>query len=111
MVGDKLPECSLDLEKSGPEIYRDGDFIKAHGTTLGGDDGVAIAYVLAILDSTDIPHPEIEAVFTSDEEIGLLGAAALDTSLLHGKFMINIDSEDEGVFTVGCAAAAELIQP
>lgn len=103
MVADKLADCTKDMEKEGLEIYRDGDFIKAAGTTLGGDDGVAVAYALAILDSNDIEHPEFEAVFTSDEEIGLIGASQLDTSVLHGRTMINIDSDVEGVFTVGCA--------
>ena len=103
MVADKIKECAKDLEKEGLEIYRDGDFIRAAGTTLGGDDGVAIAYALAVLDSDDIPHPEFEALFTSDEEIGLLGAEALDASHLKGRLLVNIDSDDEGVFTVGCA--------
>ena len=92
-----------DMDTEGLSIYRDGDFLRAEGTTLGGDDGIAVAYALAILDLSDIEHPAIEACFTSDEEIGLLGAAALDASLLSGRIMINIDSDDEGVFTVGCA--------
>ena len=103
MVEDKLPTLDIDMKKEGVKIYRDGDFLKAEGTTLGGDDGIGVAYALAILDSSDIEHPEFEAVFTSDEEIGLIGAAALDTSLLHGKRMINLDSDDEKYFTVGCA--------
>ena len=92
-----------DMNKEGVELVVDGDFLCAEGTTLGADDGIAVAYALALLDSKDIPHPAIEAVFTSDEEIGLLGAAALDCSDLKGKIMINIDSDVEGVFTVGCA--------
>ncbi len=103
MVEAKTPECKKDMSKEGLELYRDGDFLRARGTTLGGDDGIALAYALAILDSHDIPHPAIEALFTSDEEIGLLGAVALDGGLLNGRTMINIDSDIEGVFTVGCA--------
>lgn len=108
MVADKVPECEIDMEKDGLEIYRDGDLIRAKGTTLGGDDGVAIAYALAILDSSDIEHPEIEALFTSDEEIGLIGATALDAGELRGKIMVNIDSDEEGVFTVGCAGGLRM---
>ncbi len=92
-----------ELQKNGVKIIRDGDILKADNTTLGADDGVAVAYAMAILDSDDIPHPDFEAVFTSDEEIGLLGATALDGSLIKGKMMINIDSDAEGIFTVGCA--------
>ncbi len=103
MVADKVPECTLDLDKDGLNIYRDGDFIRAEGTTLGADDGVAVAYMLALLDSSDIAHPALEALFTSDEEIGLIGATALDTSSLSGRTLINIDSDVEGIFTVGCA--------
>lgn len=108
MVADKIAGCNIDMEKDGLEIYRDGDYIKARGTTLGGDDGVAVAYALALLESSDIEHPEFEALFTSDEEIGLIGAAALDASVLKGKLMVNIDSDEEGVFTVGCAGGVRV---
>ncbi len=103
MVIQKEPGVTRDVEREGVGLVYDGDFIRADGTTLGADDGIAVAYALAILDSEEIPHPDIEAVFTSDEEIGLLGATALDTSNLRGRVMINIDSDDEDVFTVGCA--------
>ena len=106
MVAEKIPTLDIDMTVCGLKLYRDEDFLRAEGTTLGGDDGVAVAYALALLDATDIPHPAIEAVFTSDEEVGLLGAAALDTSVLDGKIMINIDSDEEGIFTVGCAGGA-----
>ena len=108
MVADKLPDATIDMLRDGLEIYRDGDFIKAKGTTLGADDGIAVAYALAILDSEDIEHPEFEAVFTSDEEIGLIGATKLDTSVLCGKRMLNVDSDIEGIFTVGCAGGIRL---
>ena len=103
MVLAENEECRIDLLTQGLELYVDGDFLRARGTTLGGDDGVAMAYALALLNSSDIPHPAIEAVFTSDEEIGLLGAVGLDTSDLEGRLMLNIDSDAEGIFTVGCA--------
>ena len=103
MVAEKKPGATIDMEKEGLTLYRDGDFLKAKDTTLGGDDGVALAYALAVLDSDDIPHPDFEAVFTSDEEIGLLGAVALDPAAVNGRLLINIDSDAEGIFTVGCA--------
>ena len=103
IVAEKLTECDIDMSTEGPRLMRDGDFLCADGTTLGADDGVALAYALALLDSDDIEHPDFEAVFTSDEEVGLLGATALDASVLRGRLMINIDSDAEGIFTVGCA--------
>lgn len=103
MVAEKKPDATIDMEKEGLTLYRDGDFLKAKDTTLGGDDGVALAYALAVLDSDDIPHPDFEAVFTSDEEIGLLGAVALAPEAIKGRLLINIDSDAEGIFTVGCA--------
>jgi dipeptidase D len=103
MVAEKKPGANIDMQKEGLTLYRDGDFLRAKDTTLGGDDGVALAYALAVLDSDDIPHPDFEAIFTSDEEIGLLGAVALDPKEVKGRLLINIDSDEEGVFTVGCA--------
>lgn len=103
MVEAVAPDCKKDMKTEGLDLYRDGDFLRARGTTLGGDDGIALAYALAILDSNDIAHPAIEALFTSDEEIGLLGAVALDGNHIKGRTLINIDSDVEGIFTVGCA--------
>lgn len=103
MVEAKTADCTIDMKTEGLLLYRDGDFIRARGTTLGGDDGVALAYAMAVLDSEDIEHPDFEAVFTSDEEIGLLGAVALSPEAVKGRLLINIDSDAEGVFTVGCA--------
>ena len=103
MVCEKAPGCAKDMEKEGLDLAVDGDAVYAEGTTLGGDDGIAVAMALAILDADDIPHPRLEAVFTVDEEIGMLGATALDASMLRGRRMLNLDSEEEGVFTVGCA--------
>lgn len=113
MVCEKVQDCHLDFEKDGLVLELKDGIISARGTTLGGDDGIALAYMLAILESSDISHPPIEAVFTVDEEIGLLGAEGLDVSHLKGKTMINIDSEDEGYLLAGCAggATAELRIP
>ena len=108
IVALKTPDCPINMDKEGLQLYRDGDYLRAKGTTLGADDGVAMAYAMAILDAQDIPHPELEAVFTSDEEVGLLGATALDASVLHGKMLINIDSDEEGIFTAGCAGGARV---
>lgn len=91
------------MEKEGLDLEVNGDYLSAKNTSLGGDDGIAVAYALAVLDSDDVAHPPIEAIFTVDEEIGLLGAASLDTSDVKGKLMLNLDSEDEGIFTVSCA--------
>ena len=95
-----------DFTKDGLELYVDGDFVKARGTTLGGDNGIAVAMALAVLDDDTIAHPPIEAVFTTDEEIGLLGAVALDCSDLQGRMLLNLDSEEEGILTVSCAGGA-----
>lgn len=103
MVCEKTADCSKDMTKEGLDIYIDGDEIRAKDTTLGGDDGIAVAMAMAILEDKNLCHPRVEAVFTVDEEIGLLGAGSIDVSCLKGKTMINIDSEDEGVFTVSCA--------
>lgn len=103
MVCEKTPESSIDFSKDGLDIYVDGDWVKAHGTTLGGDNGIAVAMSLAILDSDEYEHPRLEVIATVDEEVGLLGAASLDVSRLTAKKFINIDSEEEGIFTVSCA--------
>lgn len=103
MVCETAPDCTKDMACEGLDLFVDGDTIGARGTTLGGDDGIAVAMALAILDADDIPHPPLEVVITVDEETGMLGAAALDASVLKGRTMLNLDSEDEGVLTVSCA--------
>lgn len=95
-----------DFEKDPLELYIDGDWIKARGTTLGGDDGIAVAMAMAVLDGGSIPHPPLEVVLTIDEEVGMGGANALDVSDLQSRCLINIDSEAEGILTVGCAGGA-----
>jgi len=103
MVCEKEEGCGLDMEKDGLELCTDGVTVWARGTTLGGDNGIAVAYILAVLASDTIAHPPIEALFTSDEEIGMLGARALDAGDLTAKRLINMDSEEEGVLCVSCA--------
>ena len=103
MVCVKAPGEKKDMENEGLELEFDGEFLFAKNTSLGADNGIAVAMILALLESKDIPHPPLEAVITSDEEIGLIGATALEVSVLDAKTMINLDSETEGVFTVGCA--------
>lgn len=103
MVAVKTAECDIDLEKDGLRLKVDGDYVSAEGTSLGGDDGIAVAYILALLDSDEIPHPRIEAVITTDEEVGMDGAVAVDLSMLTAKRMLNIDSEEEGILLTSCA--------
>lgn len=103
MVCELEPGSVKDMSKEGLDIYIDGDVIRAKGTTLGGDDGIAVAIALALLDSNDDKLPPLEVIITVDEEIGMLGAAVLDVTGVMGRTMLNIDSEDEGVFTVSCA--------
>lgn len=106
MVAEKENDCKIDFDKDGLDLYVDGDYIKARGTTLGGDDGIAVAMGLAILDSKTIKHPRMEVVFTVSEEVGMEGAAGIDLSSLKGHRMMNLDSEEEGTFLVSCAGGA-----
>ena len=108
MVGDKAPGCDIDLEKDALRLGIDGDWLYAEGTTLGGDDGIAVAYGLALLDDKTISHPRLEVVLTVSEEVGLLGASAIDLSCCKAKRLLNIDSEEEGIFTVGCAGGVRV---
>lgn len=103
MVAEKTPGSAHDFTKDGLDLGVDGDMIFAKDTTLGGDDGIAVAYCLAVLEASDMVHPPLEVVITTDEEVGMLGAAVLDYGALKGRRLINIDSEEEGVFCVGCA--------
>lgn len=103
MVCEKENGVDIDFEKDGLRLFVDGDFLKADGTTLGGDDGIAIAYAFAILDDDTLAHPPLEVVITVDEEIGMLGAEGIDLSMLKGKKLLNIDSDEEGVFLTSCA--------
>lgn len=103
MVAEKTADSTHDFMKDGLQLFTDGDLIGAEDTTLGADDGIAVAFMLAILSDNTLKHPALECVFTVDEEIGLLGAKDLDTSVLKGKYMINLDSEEEGCLWISCA--------
>ena len=106
MVCEKDPDCEIDFATDGLDVTHDGEWIFAKGTTLGGDDGIAVAYALAILADKSIPHPPIEVIITVDEETGMDGAVGIDLSMLKGKRLVNLDSEEEGIFTVSCAGGA-----
>lgn len=113
MVCEKTAESTHDFKTDGLELYIEDGYLKAKDTTLGGDDGIAVAMAMAVLDSDDIPHPPVEALFTVDEEVGMGGADAVDLSLLKGRKLINMDSETEGILTTGCAGGIryEVILP
>ena len=113
MVCEKAPDCTVDFARDGLNVDVDGDWVFAHGTTLGGDDGIAVAMALAILEWEDLLHPPLEVLFTVDEETGMYGAEGLDVADLEGRLLINVDSEEEGVLTVSCAggARAEITLP
>ena len=106
MVCEKNEDILHDFEKDPIKLVIDGDIVKADGTTLGADNGTAIAMALALLDSGDIPHPPLEVLFTTGEEVGLLGAIEVDGSLFEGKMLINMDSSSEGYFCTTCAGGA-----
>ena len=108
MVAVKNDDCDIDMKKDGLRVTTDGEFVWAEGTSLGGDDGIAVAYCLALLDSKDIPHPPLEVVITTNEETGMYGATAIDLSSLKSKKMINIDNEKEGQFITSCAGGARV---
>ena len=103
MVCEKTPDCNIDFTKDGLEVVNDGIYLYAKNTTLGGDDGIAIAYAMAIMADKEIKHPALEVVFTVDEEVGMDGASFIDLSMLKSKKLINIDSEEEGIFLTSCA--------
>ncbi len=103
MVCTKRPDCDIDMEKEGPRLATDGEWVWAEGSSLGGDDAIGVAIAMAVLDDDTLVHPAVEALFTTDEETGLFGAGAVDASMLKGKMLVNLDSEEEGIFTVSCA--------
>ena len=109
MVCGKSEKSNHDFTKDPISLKIDGDFVRADGTTLGADNGIGVAYGLAILDAKDIPHPPIELLVTTGEETGMYGAASLKSDHLTGKTLLNIDAEEEGVFFVSCAGGLTLI--
>ena len=109
MVCSKNAGVEHDFEKDPIDMMIDGDYITANGTTLGADNGIAVAMGLALIDANDLQHPEIELIITTDEEVGLNGAIAFDASQLNGGYYLNLDSEEEGEFTIGCAGGLKAI--
>lgn len=108
MVCEKTPDSTHDFETQGIKPVVKGEWLHADGTTLGADNGIAIAIGLALAEDEEVSHPPLELLFTVDEETGLTGASDLDPDLLEGRTLINIDSEDEGVLTVGCAGGTDV---
>ena len=108
MVWQKTPDSDHDFTRDPIRVIRDGDWLKADCTTLGADNGIAIALAMALAEDESVSHPPLELLFTVEEEFGIVGADYLDPSLLTGKTLINLDSEEEGVFTVGCAGGGSI---
>ena len=108
MVWQKTNESTHDFEHDPIQLIRDGDWIRADGTTLGADNGIGIALMMSIVEDESVKHPPLELLLTVEEEMGVVGADNLDPSLLSGKTLINVDSETEGVFTVGCAGGGSV---
>ncbi|NUO03416.1 MAG: aminoacyl-histidine dipeptidase, partial [Saprospiraceae bacterium] len=109
MVHQKNKETVFDFGSQGIDMYLDGDWVKARGTTLGADNGLGVASIMAVLASKDLSHPAIEALFTLDEETGMTGAKALGRKLLKGKILLNLDTEEDHVFTIGCAGGIDTL--
>lgn len=107
MVAVKETDTDIDLKRDPLRLKLEGDFLSAEGTSLGGDDGIAVAYALALLDARDIPHPRLEVILTVGEEVGMEGAGKLDLSMLKGKRMLNLDNEEEGILLVSCAGGVQ----
>lgn len=109
MVCEKNEGTDHDFDTDPIDLIVDGEWLTANGTTLGADNGIALAYALALLDSNEYAHPSLEIVFTTEEEIGLIGAQRLDKTRLKGQYFINLDSEEEGELTVGCAGGLKAV--
>jgi dipeptidase D len=108
MVHQKNAETQFDFNTQGIEMYVDGDWVKAKGTTLGADNGLGVATIMAILESTNLPHPAIEALFTIDEETGMTGAMGLDETILEGQILLNLDTEEDDEIDIGCAGGVDV---
>ncbi|MCW3121954.1 MAG: aminoacyl-histidine dipeptidase [Flavipsychrobacter sp.] len=108
MVHQKNGDTVFDFDQQGIDMYVDGDWVKAKGTTLGADNGIGVASIMSLLASADIAHPAIEALFTIDEETGMTGALSLKGGLLDGKIMLNLDTEEDNVLTIGCAGGIDI---
>jgi len=108
MVHQKNADTNFDFDQEGIRMVVNGDWVEAEGTTLGADNGIGVASIMTILAANDIPHPPIEALFTIDEETGLTGAKGLEGGLLHAKYMLNLDTEDDRELTIGCAGGIDV---
>lgn len=108
MVHQKNNATDFDFDKEGIKMYVDGDWVKADGTTLGADNGIGVAAIMALLESTDIPHPAFDALFTIDEETGMTGALGLKGGILEGEILLNLDTEDDDELTIGCAGGVNV---
>ena len=108
MVHEKNNDVEFDFENSGINMHIEGDWVKAKGTTLGADNGLGVASIMSILQSTDISHPEIEALFTIDEETGMTGALNLDEDVLKGEILLNLDTEEDDEICIGCAGGVDI---
>ncbi|RTY94295.1 aminoacyl-histidine dipeptidase [Flavobacterium sp. GSP27] len=108
MVHQKNADTVFDFDTQGIDMYVDGDWVRARGTTLGADNGLGVAAIMAILESTDIPHPAIEALFTIDEETGMTGALNLKGGILQGQILLNMDTEEDDEIDIGCAGGIDV---
>lgn len=108
MVCQKNNDVEFDFETQGIEMEIDGDWVKAKGTTLGADNGLGVAAIMSVLESSDIPHPALEALFTIDEETGMTGALALKPGQLHGEILLNLDTEEDDEIDIGCAGGIDV---
>ncbi|MGB1004231.1 MAG: aminoacyl-histidine dipeptidase [Salibacteraceae bacterium] len=109
MVWQKNADTDFDFDTQGIESYINGDWVTAKGTTLGADNGMGVAAAMALLASTNIPHPELEGLFTIDEETGMTGAKGLQGGELDGKILLNLDTEDDDELTIGCAGGVDTV--
>ena len=108
MVCQKNADTDFNFDEDGIRMYVDGDWVRAQGTTLGADNGIGVATILAVLDSSDIPHPAIDALFTIDEETGMTGALGLKGGFLEGQILLNLDTEDDDEISIGCAGGVDV---
>ena len=108
MVHQKNADTVFDFDTQGIDMYVDGDWVRARGTTLGADNGLGVAAIMAILESTNIPHPAIEALFTIDEETGMTGALNLKGGVLQGEILLNMDTEEDDEIDIGCAGGIDV---
>ncbi|MGA9589714.1 MAG: M20/M25/M40 family metallo-hydrolase, partial [Salegentibacter sp.] len=108
MVHQKNNDTDFNFETQGINMHVDGDWVRAKGTTLGADNGLGVATIMAILESDDIEHPALEALFTVDEETGMTGAKGLDSKMLQGEILLNLDTEEDDEIGIGCAGGVDI---